>query len=136
MKPLRSRAMIASAMSLVRPIRPTGRRAAIAASVSAVASPATCCQIGVSTQPGETTLTRSGASSIASAAASDASAPLSAASNDARGPGRYAAIPDVNTIEPPGSSIDAPCLASSNGPRSLESTADRAAFTSYSLIGW
>src|SRR3954454_16467687 len=125
MNPLRRRAMIASAMSWVWPIRPTGRRAAIAAKVAGAASPATSCQIGVSTQPGDTTLTRIGASSTASAAASEASAPLSAASNDARGPGRYAAMPEVNTIEPPGSSSGAPCLASSSGPSNLESTADR-----------
>jgi hypothetical protein len=82
--------MIAAAMSVVRPIRPTGRRRAIAAKVSAAASPATDCQIGV----------------------------------------------DVNTIEPLGASLGAPCLASKSGPSSLDSIADRAAPMSYSLIGW
>jgi hypothetical protein len=49
-----------------------------------------------------------------SIAASDACEPLIAASNDACGPGRYAATPEMKTIEPPASNTDA----------------------SYSLIGW
>ncbi|TDO54265.1 hypothetical protein EV643_10146 [Kribbella sp. VKM Ac-2527] len=98
MNPLRSKAMIASAMSFVRPIRPTGRRRAVAD-------------------------------------ANDVGAPLSAASNEPFGPGRYAAIPDLNTIDPPSAGTSAECLASGSGPISVDSTA-RAASTSYSLIGW
>ncbi|EEF26290.1 conserved hypothetical protein, partial [Ricinus communis] len=64
-----------SAISPGRPMRPTGSFCAIASSRAGASSPATCCQIGVSTQPGDTTLTRMGASSTASAYASDASAP-------------------------------------------------------------
>jgi hypothetical protein len=68
MKSMRSKAMIAAAMSAVRLILPTGRRRAIAARVSLVASAATDCQLGVSSQPDETTLTRGASSTVGTAA--------------------------------------------------------------------
>ncbi|OBQ95733.1 hypothetical protein A9K66_25465 [Mesorhizobium sp. AA23] len=87
-KPLPIRKRIASAMSSGRPTRPAGRRFAIAASVSSFASPATNCQIGVSTQPGETALTRIGASSMAKARTSPSSPALTAATTEPRAAGR------------------------------------------------
>lgn len=77
-----------SAMSSGWPIRPTGSRSAISASVSSFLSPATCAQIEVSTQPGDTALTRIGASSTASARTSPSSAALTAATTEPRGAGR------------------------------------------------
>jgi len=47
------------------PLRDPDGRCAIAASISSFLSPTTKLQIGVSTQPGETALTRIGASSSA-----------------------------------------------------------------------
>jgi hypothetical protein len=98
MNPLRSKAMIVSAMSFVRPIRPTGRRRT-------------------------------------AVDANDAGVPLSATSNESLGSGRYAAIPDVNTIDPPSASTGWECPAG-NGAIGFDSTAARAGATSYSLIGW
>jgi hypothetical protein len=77
-KALPTKKPIASAISPGCPTRPTGSRSAIALSVSSFWSPATKLQIGVSTQPGETTLTRIGASSMASARTSPSSAALTA----------------------------------------------------------
>jgi hypothetical protein len=97
MNPLRSKAMIASAMSFVRPIRSTGKRRATA---------------------------------------NDAGVSLGAASNEQFGPGRNAAIPDVNPIDPASPSIGAERLVGSSGAIGFDATATRAGATSYSLIGW
>jgi hypothetical protein len=45
-------------------------------------------------------------------------------------------MPEVDTIEPPAASNGAPSLPSTSGPIGLDSTEDRAAAPSYSLIGW
>ena len=50
-RPLRWPCKIASAMSFCWPTRPTGERSAISQSISVLRSPATKCQIGVSTSP-------------------------------------------------------------------------------------
>ncbi len=71
----------------------------------------------VSTQPGETTFTRIGASSSDSARASAPSAPFTAATTDPLAPGRSDAIPAVNVSDPPGPERGAPCFARSNAPR-------------------
>src|SRR6266508_3037885 len=49
--------------------------------------------------------------------------------------GRYAAIPEVKVIDPPGPIWAAPCLASSHGPSSLASTTLRAASSPVEAIG-
>jgi hypothetical protein len=46
------------------------------------------------------------------------------------------AMPEMNSLEPPGPGEGAPCLGSKSGLTSLDSMVDRAAGTSYSLIGW
>ncbi|MDX6252101.1 MAG: hypothetical protein QOF10_5461 [Kribbellaceae bacterium] len=46
------------------------------------------------------------------------------------------AMPEMNSLEPPVPGDSAPCLASKSGLTSLDSMVDRAAVTSYSLIGW
>jgi hypothetical protein len=46
-----------------------------------------------------------------------------------------AAMPEVDTIEPPAADNGAPSLPGSH-PISLDPTEDRAAAPSYSLIGW
>lgn len=70
---------MASAMSSPSPTRPTGSRSAIAASSVSLSAPATSFQMGVRTQPGETALTRRGASSTAMARTMPSSAALMAA---------------------------------------------------------
>ncbi|GAO02034.1 hypothetical protein PSR1_00901 [Anaeromyxobacter sp. PSR-1] len=117
-------------------MRRAGSRSAIAANVAALPSPATASQISVSTQPGESAFTRSGASSSAAARTNAASAPFTAAIIEPRGMGRSAAIPVVNVSEPPGRSAGAPCFASSSAPSSFESTTARAASRSKAAMGW
>src|SRR6267142_2546424 len=87
------------AMSSPTPTRPTGRAAAVLASISRRASSGIAARIGVSMIPGETALTRTGASSSASARASDSSAPLAALTIAEFGRGRTLRKPDTSVSD-------------------------------------
>ena len=72
------------------------------ASMSRRASSGIAARIGVSMMPGETALTRTGASSSASARASDSSAPLAALTIAEFGRGRTLRKPETSVSDPPG----------------------------------
>jgi hypothetical protein len=93
-------------MSSGSPIRPTGSDPATDSNSPSRCSSPNSRHSSVRTTPGATTLTRSGASSSASARVSDSIAPHSAAATEVPGSGLRPAVPVVRTTEPP-SRIDA-----------------------------
>jgi len=92
---------ICRAMSSAMPTRPTGKAAAVFASISLRAASGIAARIGVSITPGETALTRTGARSMARLRASDSSAPLAAPTMAEFGRGRILRKPLTMVSEPP-----------------------------------
>jgi hypothetical protein len=72
---------------------------------------------GERTTPGATALTRTGASSTASARVSDSTAPQILAATAQPGPGRRPAMPVVRVIEPPGFRCGAAACAAHSAPK-------------------
>jgi len=89
-------------MSLASPTRPTGSAAPTCWYIALRSASLRLSQSAVLTTPGETALTRVGASSTASARVSDTIAPQMLAAIVQPLSGRAPAMPVVSTIEPPG----------------------------------
>src|SRR5665213_1164482 len=96
------KARICRAISSPTPTRPTGRLAAVLASMSRRAASGIAARIGVSMIPGETQLTRTGAKSSARLRVSDSSAPLAAPTMAEFGRGRMLRKPETNVSDPTG----------------------------------
>ena len=88
--------------------------------------------IGVFTTPAATMFTRTGASSNARPRVSPSIADRMLAATAQPGPGRAPAVPEVNTIEPPGRMFRQPCLAAVKAPQKRSSKKRRASATSVS----
>jgi hypothetical protein len=102
MNPLVANATIAAANSSGRPTRPNGTDPAAAASSAARCSAGSRSHQGVSTTPGETAFTRTGANSVASGPTMSSNAPLIAARPTVPGSAARAEAALTNVTEPPG----------------------------------
>ena len=83
----------------------TGSAAAVLSSISRRAASGMAARIGVSMMPGETQLTRTGASSSARLRVSNSSAPLAAPTMAEFGRGRMLRKPETSVSEPPGADV-------------------------------
>jgi len=114
---------ICCAMSSAPPTRPTGSDAAVFASISFRAASGIAARIGVSMTPGDTAFTRTGASSSASARASDSSAPFAALMIAEFGRGRTLRNPVTSVSDPPGRIVAS--RATRQAPQNLPSMVAR-----------